>query len=55
MSMAEFIKVAETSEIPPGRMKEVRVNQEPVVIANVAGNFYAFGGSCTHDQCPGRP
>jgi nitrite reductase/ring-hydroxylating ferredoxin subunit len=52
MSMAEFIKVAETSEIPPGRMKEVLVDQQPVVIANVAGSFYAFGGSCTHDQGP---
>jgi nitrite reductase/ring-hydroxylating ferredoxin subunit len=52
MSMAEFIKVAETSEIPPGRMKEVMLDGKPIAIANVAGNYYAFGGSCTHDHGP---
>src|SRR2546429_1580837 len=50
--MAQLIKVAETGEIPAGRMKQVVVNGEPVAIANVAGSFFAFGGSCTHDQGP---
>ena len=50
MSMAEFIKVAETGEIPVGRMKQVMLDQERIVIANVAGSFFAFGGVCTHDD-----
>ena len=52
MSMAEFIKVAETGEIPVGRMKQVMLDQERIVIANVAGSFFAFGGVCTHDDGP---
>jgi|SRR5579859_5841207 len=50
--MAEFTKVAETGEIPVGRMKQVVLDQERIVIANVAGNFYAFGGVCSHDDGP---
>src|SRR5690349_13677177 len=50
--MAELTKVAETGEIPVGRMKQIMLAGEPVVIANVGGSFYAFGGSCTHDQGP---
>src|SRR5438874_799828 len=52
MSMAEFTKVAETGEIPVGRMKQVVLDQERIVIANVAGTFFAFGGVCTHDDGP---
>ena len=50
--MAQLIKVADTSEIPVGRMKQVMLDGEPIAIANVAGSFFAFGGACTHDQGP---
>ena len=43
-----FTKVAETSEIPVGKMKMVRINDEEVLIANVNGSFYAIANSCTH-------
>jgi nitrite reductase/ring-hydroxylating ferredoxin subunit len=50
--MSEFTKVAETGEIRPGQMKQVKLNGESVVIANVGGTFFAFGGVCTHDDGP---
>jgi nitrite reductase/ring-hydroxylating ferredoxin subunit len=50
--MAELTKVAEAADVPVGRMKQVMLDGQPVVIANVAGTFYAFGGSCTHDNGP---
>jgi|SRR5579864_3031331 len=50
--MAELTKVADAADIPVGRMKQVTFDGQPVVIANVAGTFYAFGGSCTHDDGP---
>jgi nitrite reductase/ring-hydroxylating ferredoxin subunit len=50
--MAEFIKVADTGDIPAGRMKLVQLDGENVVIANVAGNFHAFSNTCTHDDGP---
>ena len=43
-----FVKVSETSEIPVGKMKIVKVGEKEVLIANVDGDFYAIGNSCTH-------
>lgn len=43
-----FVKVAETSEIPPGKMKMVKLEKSEIMIANVNGKYYAIGGKCTH-------
>jgi 3-phenylpropionate/trans-cinnamate dioxygenase ferredoxin subunit len=43
-----FVKVAETSEMPKGQMKVVRLAEKEVLIANVNGVFYAIGNICTH-------
>lgn len=50
--MAEFTKVAETGEIPPGKIKVCDVGGERVAVANVDGEFYAFADECTHDGGP---
>ncbi len=49
--MAEFIKVAQKSNIPSGKMKEYKVNGKVVAVANVDGEYLAFDGVCTHAQC----
>ena len=43
-----FTKVAKTSEIPIGKMKAVKLNDEEVLISNVNGSFYAIANSCIH-------
>lgn len=43
-----FVKVAETSEIPAGKMKMARLEEKDILIANVNGNYYAIGNRCTH-------
>lgn len=43
-----FVKVAETSEIPVGKMKMVKLENKEVLIANVNGKYYAIGNRCTH-------
>ena len=43
-----FIKVAETSEVPLGQMKAVKLAEKEVVIANVDNVYYAIENSCTH-------
>jgi nitrite reductase/ring-hydroxylating ferredoxin subunit len=43
-----FIKVAETSEIPLGQMKAVKLGEKEVLIANVNGAYYAIGNRCMH-------
>ena len=46
--MAEYVTVAKLSEVPPGEMKSMELEGEAVVIANVNGEVFAFGGECTH-------
>ena len=43
-----FIKVAETSEIPPGKMKHVEVDGKEIMLVNVDGNIYATSDRCGH-------
>jgi 3-phenylpropionate/trans-cinnamate dioxygenase ferredoxin subunit len=43
-----FVKVAEASEIPVGKMKMVKLGDKEVLIANVNGNYYAIANRCTH-------
>lgn len=44
----EFIKVLKTSELPIGAMKRVEVKEKEILVANVAGTFYAMDNQCTH-------
>jgi nitrite reductase/ring-hydroxylating ferredoxin subunit len=52
VSSTEFVKVADTSEIPAGRMKLVDVHGERIAVANAGDRFYAFSDECTHDGGP---
>lgn len=45
---SEFEKVAETGDLSPGEMKSVVLGQDEVLLANVDGNIYAIGDTCTH-------
>jgi 3-phenylpropionate/trans-cinnamate dioxygenase ferredoxin subunit len=43
-----FVRVAETSEIPAGKMKMTKVEEKEILMANVNGNYYAIANRCTH-------
>ena len=43
-----FVKVGELSEVPVGKMKILKVGDKECLVANVNGNCYAIGNSCTH-------
>jgi nitrite reductase/ring-hydroxylating ferredoxin subunit len=47
-----FIAVARASDLAPGEMKFVAVERERVVLANVAGRFYALRDVCGHRNAP---
>jgi len=51
-SMAAFVKVAHVGDVPPGKMLAVTLDGQPVVLVNVGGAMYAFGGICTHADGP---
>jgi nitrite reductase/ring-hydroxylating ferredoxin subunit len=50
--MAACVRVASVGDVPPGEMMTVQVNGQPVVLANVDGTIYAFGGVCSHADGP---
>jgi len=50
--MAEFVNVAQRSEIPPGGKKLVEVDGRALAVFNVDGTFYAIDDVCTHDGGP---
>jgi len=47
--MAEFRTVAKVSEVKPGHLKHIELDEDTqVCLANIDGTFYAIGGECTH-------
>ena len=50
--MAEFEKIAQTSEIKPGEIKSFVVGPDVIAVCNVDGSYYAFRDECTHQALP---
>ena len=48
----DFVKVADTQEIQPSQMKEVRIDDQSICIVNVEGKYYAINNICTHEGGP---
>ncbi|MCW4054140.1 MAG: Rieske (2Fe-2S) protein [Candidatus Bathyarchaeota archaeon] len=47
----DFVKATLKKEIPAGKMKAVDVVGVLVLLANIAGEYYAIGNKCTHRGC----
>ena len=47
-----FTAVARVDELAPGEMKFVAIERERIVLANVAGAFYALRDVCGHRNAP---
>jgi len=47
----DFAKVALKKEISAGKMKAIDVAGVSVLLANIAGEYYAIGNKCTHRGC----
>jgi 3-phenylpropionate/trans-cinnamate dioxygenase ferredoxin component len=41
-------KICKASEIDAGTMKGFMVNQKPILVANLGGNYYAVDSICPH-------
>ena len=46
--MPEFHVIAAVDEVAPGEVKQYRVEDRPVALCNVDGEFHAFEDICTH-------
>jgi len=52
MEDIEFIEIAEEGELPVNERLFLEIAGQPIVIFNLAGNLYAIGDVCTHDNGP---
>lgn len=51
-SKIEYVEIAPASELPNGERLFVEVEGKPIVIFNIAGQFFAIGDVCSHDDGP---
>ena len=50
--MADYVKVAKTNEIEPGKARLFDVKGKPIALFNVDGKFFAVDNTCTHKGGP---
>lgn len=51
-TMVEFMVITPASELPNGERLFVDLGDKPIVVFNIAGQYYAIGDVCTHDDGP---
>jgi nitrite reductase/ring-hydroxylating ferredoxin subunit len=50
--MADFVKVAQTNEIEPGKARLIDIKGKKIALFNVDGQFFALDNTCTHKGGP---
>ena len=50
--MAEYVIVAQLSDIPSGTVRTFYIGMQPVALARVGDELFAFQDVCTHDGGP---
>lgn len=48
----EFIAVGTVLDLPAGNRLFVEIDGQPIVVFNIAEEFYAMADSCSHDDGP---
>lgn len=48
----EYIPIAAETDVPPGRRLFVEIDGQPIVVFNIAGEYFAVDDRCTHDDGP---
>lgn len=47
--MSDWVTVAKVGELAPGQWRVVNVDDAPIVVFNLDGEYYAIEDICTHD------
>jgi nitrite reductase/ring-hydroxylating ferredoxin subunit len=48
--MTRWVRVASTAQVAPGEGLRVEIDDEPVAIWNIDGDFYATTDTCSHEE-----
>ena len=52
MAELTYYPICSTEDLPPGERLFIELDDETVVIFNIAGDYYAIADVCTHDMGP---
>jgi 3-phenylpropionate/trans-cinnamate dioxygenase ferredoxin component len=50
--LCEFFQIAPVEDLPNGERLFFEVDEKQIVLFNLAGNLYALGDVCSHDDGP---
>lgn len=50
MTELTYYPICSTAELPAGERLFIELDDEPVVVFNIAGDYYAIADVCTHDM-----
>ena len=50
--MAEWVRVASSSDVPANTLRGVSAKMRPLVLVNVDGDVYALEDQCSHQEYP---
>lgn len=50
--MAEFVKLCDTRQVPPGNIRKFKTEAGDIVVVNEEGRFFAMKDSCPHRGAP---
>lgn len=48
--MADWVEVARAADIPPGCAARIEIDDVPIAIFNLGGEFYALDDTCSHAE-----
>ena len=48
----EFLAIADAGDLPNGERMFVEIDGEEIVVFNIAGQYFAIGDVCSHDNGP---
>lgn len=51
-SQVEFFEILPVSELPAGERLFLEIERRPIVLFNIAGQLFAIGDVCSHDEGP---
>jgi len=51
-SKIEYVEIAPASELPNGERMFIEVEGKPIVIFNIAGQYFSIADVCSHDDGP---
>ena len=48
----EYVPIAQVEDVSDGQRLFVEIDDRPIVVFNIAGQFFAIGDVCSHDDGP---